>query len=105
MPHRLTVRQNLRVFAQLYGVIDSAGKIARLAEDLALVEFLESSERESLGGTEKHAWLSQEALINILNVGCSMSLQPRSILIRGLGARLSRDASARPQLHDFARLA
>jgi ABC-2 type transport system ATP-binding protein len=39
MPHRLTVRQNLRIFA-------------RLAEDLALVEFPRSCEWESLGGTE-----------------------------------------------------
>jgi ABC-2 type transport system ATP-binding protein len=41
MPHRLTVRQNLRVFARLYGVTDVEEKIVRLAEDLALVEFLD----------------------------------------------------------------
>src|SRR5437016_998182 len=36
MPRRLTVRQNLSVFAQLYGVEDIGGRIRALAEDLDL---------------------------------------------------------------------
>ena len=36
MPHRLTVRQNLRVFGRLYGVADLERRIAALAADLAL---------------------------------------------------------------------
>src|SRR4051812_46525339 len=34
MPKRLTVRQNLTVFGQLYGVKDIPGRIAALAHDL-----------------------------------------------------------------------
>jgi ABC-2 type transport system ATP-binding protein len=41
LPSRLTVRQNLTVFARLYGVDDVAGRIASLAADLDLTEFLD----------------------------------------------------------------
>src|SRR5713101_6912852 len=41
MPMRLTVRQNLSVFAQLYAVADIAERIASLAADLDLAEFLD----------------------------------------------------------------
>jgi ABC-2 type transport system ATP-binding protein len=41
MPRRLTVRQNLKVFAMLYGVADVAGRIAALAAELDLAEFLD----------------------------------------------------------------
>jgi len=41
MPRRLTVRQNLKVFAMLYGVADVAGRIAALADELDLAEFLD----------------------------------------------------------------
>ena len=40
MPHRLTVRQNLKVFGRL-AVEDLNGRIAALAEELDLVEFLD----------------------------------------------------------------
>ncbi len=36
MPHRLTVRQNLDVFARLYGLKDRRARIAELGRDLAL---------------------------------------------------------------------
>src|SRR5215472_5409682 len=36
MPRELTVRQNLRVFGELYGVPDVAGRIAELAGELDL---------------------------------------------------------------------
>src|SRR5687767_3478640 len=39
MPMRLTVRQNLNVFAGLYGVEDSDARIAVLAEEFNLKEF------------------------------------------------------------------
>jgi ABC-2 type transport system ATP-binding protein len=61
MPHRL--RQNLRVFARLYGVPDIEGKIARLAEDLALVEFLDRAS-ESLSAGQKTRVALAKALIN-----------------------------------------
>ncbi|MFO1124974.1 MAG: ABC transporter ATP-binding protein [Methylocystis sp.] len=41
LPHRLTVRQNLRVFGMLYDVDDLDAKIAQLATDLALEDFLD----------------------------------------------------------------
>ncbi|HEY1311899.1 MAG TPA: ABC transporter ATP-binding protein, partial [Pseudolabrys sp.] len=41
LPLRLTVRQNLSVFAQLYAVADIDKRIAELAADLDLTEFLD----------------------------------------------------------------
>src|SRR5690349_9689182 len=41
MPMRLTVRQNLSVFAQLYAVPDIGGRIATLAAELDLAEFID----------------------------------------------------------------
>lgn len=41
LPKRLTVRENLRVYARLYGVRDVAGRIADLAEELDLKSFLD----------------------------------------------------------------
>jgi ABC-2 type transport system ATP-binding protein len=63
MPHRLTVRQNLRVFARLYGVADVEKKIAGLAEDLALVEFLDRASGSLSAGQKTRVALAK-ALIN-----------------------------------------
>src|SRR5499425_1027226 len=41
MPMRLTVRQNLTVFAMLYGVADVADRVASLAAQLDLIELLD----------------------------------------------------------------
>jgi ABC-2 type transport system ATP-binding protein len=41
MPMRLTVRQNLRVFAGLYGVEDVEARIATLAEEFDLTDFID----------------------------------------------------------------
>src|SRR3569833_4264165 len=41
MPMRLTVRQNLTVFGDLYAVADLPARIGRLAADLDLKEFLD----------------------------------------------------------------
>src|SRR6266496_508435 len=41
MPHRLTVRQNLTVFGLLYAVEDLKGRIASLARELDLLEFID----------------------------------------------------------------
>src|ERR1700754_4015485 len=40
MPHRLTVRENLRVFGRLYAVDNLASRIAQIASELDLTEFL-----------------------------------------------------------------
>ncbi len=63
MPHRLTVRQNLDVFARLYGVEDVAGTIARLAADLALGEFLDRPSGKLSAGQKTRVALAK-ALIN-----------------------------------------
>ncbi|TPV99075.1 MAG: ABC transporter ATP-binding protein NatA [Beijerinckiaceae bacterium] len=63
MPHRLTVRQNLRVFARFYGITDIEGKIARLAEDLALAEFLDRASGSLSAGQKTRVALAK-ALIN-----------------------------------------
>ena len=41
LPKRLTVRENLRVYGRLYGVKNLPARIAELADDLALGEFLD----------------------------------------------------------------
>jgi ABC-2 type transport system ATP-binding protein len=41
VPMRLTVRQNLEVFARLYGVSDRKGRIARTAEEFRLADLLD----------------------------------------------------------------
>jgi ABC-2 type transport system ATP-binding protein len=41
MPMRLTVRQNLKVFAGLYGVEDADERIEQLAEEFNLTEFID----------------------------------------------------------------
>src|SRR3954468_14918681 len=41
MPRRLTVRQNLEVFARLYGVADIAARIRALAQELDLSDLLD----------------------------------------------------------------
>lgn len=63
MPHRLTVRQNLEVFARLYGVADVAGKIAELAHDLALADFLDRPSGRLSAGQKTRVALAK-ALVN-----------------------------------------
>jgi ABC-2 type transport system ATP-binding protein len=63
MPHRLTVRQNLRVFGMLYGVADVEAKIERLAEDLALKDFLDRASGRLSAGQKTRVALAK-ALIN-----------------------------------------
>jgi ABC-2 type transport system ATP-binding protein len=63
MPMRLTVRQNLSVFAQLYGVADIAPRIASLAADLELTEFLDRPTGKLSSGQKTRVSLAK-ALIN-----------------------------------------
>jgi ABC-2 type transport system ATP-binding protein len=63
MPHRLTVRENLRVFGTLYGVDNVEKKISRLAEDLALREFLDRPSGRLSAGQKTRVALAK-ALIN-----------------------------------------
>jgi len=63
IPMRLTVRQNLSVFAQLYGVADIAGRIADLAADLDLGEFLDRPTGKLSSGQKTRVALAK-ALLN-----------------------------------------
>jgi ABC-2 type transport system ATP-binding protein len=63
MPMRLTVRQNLRVFGKLYGVPELEGRIADLAEQLELVEFIDRPTGKLSSGQKTRVSLAK-ALIN-----------------------------------------
>jgi ABC-2 type transport system ATP-binding protein len=63
MPHRLTVRQNLNVFGKLYAVTDLAGRIADIAAQLDLSEFLDRPTGKLSAGQKTRVALAK-ALIN-----------------------------------------
>ncbi|MDB5504620.1 MAG: transporter related [Tardiphaga sp.] len=63
MPMRLTVRQNLTVFGKLYAVPDLRGRIAQLAEDLDLKDFLDRANGKLSAGQKTRVALAK-ALIN-----------------------------------------
>lgn len=64
MPMRLTVRQNLRVFAMLYGVPDIQNRIAELANDLDLSEFLDRPAGKLSAGQKTRVSLAKSLLNN-----------------------------------------
>jgi ABC-2 type transport system ATP-binding protein len=63
MPMRLTVRQNLSIFAQLYAVLDVAERIASLAAELELTEFLDRPTGKLSSGQKTRVSLAK-ALLN-----------------------------------------
>ena len=63
MPHRLTVRQNLKVFGRLYAVEDLDARIATLAGSLDLTEFLDRPTGKLSAGQKTRVALAK-ALIN-----------------------------------------
>jgi ABC-2 type transport system ATP-binding protein len=63
LPTRLTVRQNLSVFAQLYGVEDISGRIGELAADLGLGDFLDRWTGKLSSGQKTRVSLAK-ALLN-----------------------------------------
>ena len=63
MPMRLTVRQNLTVFGRLYSVAHLREKIAQLAADLSLTEFLDRPSGQLSAGQKTRVSLAK-ALIN-----------------------------------------
>jgi len=62
MPMRLTVRQNLTVFAQLYGVPDMKERIAALASDLDLTDFLDRPNGKLSAGQKTRVSLAKSLL-------------------------------------------
>ena len=63
MPHRLTVRQNLKVFGKLYAVEELGARIADIAEQLELREFLDRPTGTLSAGQKTRVALAK-ALIN-----------------------------------------
>lgn len=63
LPHRLTVRQNLTVFGGLYSVPDIEQRIARLAADLDLTDFVDRPSGKLSAGQKTRVALAK-ALIN-----------------------------------------
>ncbi len=64
MPMRLTVRQNLSVFAQLYGVVDADARIAKLTADLELHEFIDRPNGKLSAGQKTRVSLAKSLLNN-----------------------------------------
>ena len=63
LPHRLTVRQNLTVYGKLYGLSGLGERIAALAEDLQIAEFLERQTGKLSAGQRTRVALAK-ALLN-----------------------------------------
>jgi ABC-2 type transport system ATP-binding protein len=63
LPHRLTVRQNLQVYGRLYGLNRVGERIAELAADLQLAEFLDRQTGKLSAGQKTRVALAK-ALVN-----------------------------------------
>jgi ABC-2 type transport system ATP-binding protein len=63
LPRRLTVQQNLRFFARLYGVPDPVGRVRALAQELELTEILQQRSGHLSAGQKTRVSLAK-ALIN-----------------------------------------
>ncbi len=63
LPRRLTVRQNLTVFARLYGVADPADRVAEIARELDMEAMLDRPSGELSAGQRSRVALAK-ALIN-----------------------------------------
>lgn len=94
LPHRLTVRQNLTVFARLYGVTEVAARIADLAEAFGLHEFLDRPAGKLSAGQKTRVALAK-ALVN----------RPRVLLLDEPTASLDPDTAdwVRARLEAYCR--
>jgi ABC-2 type transport system ATP-binding protein len=63
LPHRLTVRQNLNIYARLYGVPRRAERIARLAADLQIDRLLDRPSGKLSSGQKTRVAIAK-ALLN-----------------------------------------
>ncbi len=63
LPRRLTVRENLTVYARLYGIIDIAGRLKALSEDLQIGRFLNRPYGQLSAGERTRVVLAK-ALLN-----------------------------------------
>ncbi len=98
MPMRLTVRQNLTIFGKLYAVKNLADRIAKLAEDLDLNDFIDRANGKLSAGQKTRVALAK-ALINepelLLLDEPTASLDPDTAdWVRGHLERYRRDNNA-----------
>lgn len=98
MPHRLTVRQNLDVFARLYGLKDRRARIAELGRELALDAFMDRAAGALSAGQKTRVALAK-ALLNrpdvLLLDEPTASLDPDTAdWVRGIIEAFRRDAGA-----------
>lgn len=63
LPHRLTVRQNLEIYARLYGIGRRRARIAQLAEELQIAPFLDRPAGRLSSGQKTRVALAK-ALLN-----------------------------------------
>ncbi|HWK87982.1 MAG TPA: ABC transporter ATP-binding protein [Xanthobacteraceae bacterium] len=63
LPHRLTVRENLKVFGLLYGLDNVSARIEKLASELDLAEFVDRAAGKLSAGQKTRVALAK-ALIN-----------------------------------------
>jgi ABC-2 type transport system ATP-binding protein len=94
MPHRLSVRQNLEIFARLYGVGDIAARIGELAKDLTLEDLLDRRCGQLSAGQKTRVALAK-ALIN----------EPEVLLLDEPTASLDPDTAdwVRTHIEDYRR--
>ncbi len=85
MPMRLTVRQNLTIFGKLYAVENLRERIAKLAADLDLGDFLDRANGKLSAGQKTRVALAK-ALINQPSCCCWTSRRRRSIPIPPTGS-------------------
>ncbi len=105
MPHRLTVRQNLHVFAALYGLTDIKARIAELAAALALEELLDRPAGKALGRAEDARRTGQGARQRTGSPAARRADRLARSRHRRLDPHPSRKLPARAQCDDPARLA
>ncbi len=63
LPKRLTVAENLTVYGELYGLIDTAKRLAEIADELAITEFLDRPTGQLSSGQRTRVALAK-ALLN-----------------------------------------
>ena len=98
LPRRLTVRQNLKIYALLYGVADARARIESLAKDLDLGDLLDRPLGELSAGQRTRAGLAK-AFVNrpeiVLLDEPTASLDPDTAdWVRGFLERYAREVHA-----------
>lgn len=94
LPHRLTVRENLRIYAGLYSLPKPKARIAKMAEELHMLEFMDRPAGKLSAGQKTRVALAK-ALIN----------KPRVLLLDEPTASLDPDTAdwIRGYLEDYQR--